>query len=171
MFVDLERHCIEVVHDAKAIERVSPWEVCFLMGVALLRAAEERLAFELPVEHRKALENAWRVLAGRANTETPPQIDVSSLGKSMLVWASHAAAGSPGAVGAGLDLLKAGVDAVRWSVPFGELDNALTPCLVPRDTHGPPSTPPRPLARHARPVLDVRIHPRAPRKMLTRRPE
>lgn len=120
VFVDLERHCIEVVHDAKAIERVSPWEVCFLMGVALLRAAEERLAFELPVEHRKALENAWRVLAGRANTEAPPQIDVSSLGKSMLVWASHAAAGSPGAVGAGLELLKAGVDAVRWSVPFGK---------------------------------------------------
>lgn len=125
VFVDLERHCSEVVHDAQAIERVSPWEVCFLMGVALLRAAEERLAYELPAEHRHDLEKRWAALAKRTNPDTPPQIDISSLAKSMVVLASSAATGAPAAVGTGLQLLKAGAEAVKWSAPFGKTQKAL----------------------------------------------
>ncbi|WP_170228771.1 AAA family ATPase [Polyangium fumosum] len=125
VFVDLERHCADVVHDAQAIERVSPWEVCFLMGVALLRAAEERLDFELPKKHREDLANRWATLAKRTNPDTPPQIDIGSLAKSMVVLASSAATGAPGAVGAGLQLLKAGAEAVKWTAPFGKTREAL----------------------------------------------
>ncbi|MDI1431724.1 AAA family ATPase [Polyangium sorediatum] len=125
VFVDLERHCSEVVHDAQAIERVSPWEVCFLMGVALLRAAEERLAYELPEAHRKDLEKRWAALAKRTNADAPPQIDIASLAKSMVVLASSAAAGAPGAVGTGLQVLKAGAEAVKWTAPFGRTRESL----------------------------------------------
>ncbi|MDC3954670.1 AAA family ATPase [Polyangium jinanense] len=125
VFVDLERHCSEVVHDAQAIERVSPWEVCFLMGVALLRAAEERLAYVLPEEHRKDLEKRWAALAGRTNADAPPQIDIASLAKSMVVLASSTATGAPAAVGTGLQLLKAGAEAVKWTAPFGRTQKAL----------------------------------------------
>ncbi|MDI3285951.1 AAA family ATPase [Polyangium sp. 15x6] len=125
VFVDLERHCSEVVHDAQAIERVSPWEVCFLMGVALLRAAEERLAYHLPEEHRKDLEKRWAALAKRTNADAPPQIDIAALAKSMVVLASSAATGAPAAVGAGLQLLKAGTESVKWTAPFGKTQKAL----------------------------------------------
>lgn len=125
VFVDLERHCSEVVHDARALERVSPWEVCFLMGLSLLRAAEEKLAFHFPDLHRQDLEKTWVGLAKHVHADAPTSIDISSLAKSTIVSVSRVLPGAPAVVGLGLDLLQSAAGSIKWSVPFGKTQKAL----------------------------------------------
>ncbi len=126
IFVDLERHCSEVVHDAQALERVSPWEVCFLMGLSLLRAAEEKLGFQFPDLHRAELEKAWLGLSKRVHSDAPSSVDISSLAKSTIVSvSSRMVPGVPVAVGLGLELLQSAAGAIKWSVPFGKTPTAL----------------------------------------------
>jgi hypothetical protein len=117
VLVDVERHFSDVVKDAPALQRISSWEVCFLMGIALLRAAEERLAFNFPKAHRDDLQRAWSALAKVTGSGDSPSFDLGSLARSMIVMASSALSG--GAAGAGLDLLKSASDAVSWSIPIG----------------------------------------------------
>lgn len=120
VFVDLERHFTDVVGDAPALQRIASWEVCFLMGVALLRAAEERLGFELSKQHREDLERAWGKLAAKSGaSDSSPKLDVTSLAKSMVVTASSALPGAGPAVEVGLTLLKSASEAVRWTLPIG----------------------------------------------------
>ncbi|MBK8254361.1 MAG: hypothetical protein IPK82_17045 [Polyangiaceae bacterium] len=126
VFVDLERHFTDVVGDAPALQQIASWEVCFLMGVALLRAAKERLGFEFPKQHQKDLEQAWSKLATKSGTgDSDPKLDVMSLAKSMVVMASSAVPGAGAAVDAGLTLLKATTEAVKWSVRIGRTRNVL----------------------------------------------
>lgn len=125
VFVDLERHCSDVVHDARALERVSPWEVCFLMGLALLRVAEEKLDFVFPDIHRKEFEQAWVGLAKHVHADAPTSIDISSLAKSTIVSVSHVVPGAPAVVGLGLDLLQSAAGAIKWSIPFGKTQKVI----------------------------------------------
>lgn len=118
VFVDLERHFSDVVGDTPALQRISSWEVCFLMGVALLRAAEETLDFTLEKPHRDALQKAWSALANATDSGGSPTFDVASLAKSMAVMASSALPGG-GAISAGLTLLKSLSEGVKWSIPIG----------------------------------------------------
>lgn len=130
VYLSLERHFQEVVGDPAALHNVSAWEVCFLAGVALLRAARERLGFDLPEAHVKDLEDAWRAAAKAADaTRAEPQLDVAKLGKSMVLMASAGAAAIAGPAGVaaatGLHVLEAVADAGRWSLPFGIKKRAL----------------------------------------------
>lgn len=128
VFLNLERHFHEVVGDPAALQQVSPWEVCFLAGLALLRSAEERLAFVFPESHLRDLGKAWAALAkASGEVEKAPELDVAKLAKSMVLLASSAAtaAGGPAAVGTGLSALASVADAVKWSLPLGLEKRAL----------------------------------------------
>lgn len=125
VFLNLERHFEQVVGDAAALQHVSPWEVCFLAGVALLRSAEERLGFKFPPAHLEELKQAWLKLA-RSSGEVAqePSIDIAKLAKSMVLLASSAAPVLAGgaavaAAGSALSLLGATADAGKWPIPIG----------------------------------------------------
>ncbi|WP_437751198.1 hypothetical protein [Sorangium sp. So ce1389] len=130
VFLNLERHFHEVVGDPAALQQVSPWEVCFLAGLSLLRSAEERLGFAFPEGHLRDLGKAWAALAkASGEVEKEPELDVAKLAKSMVLLASNTAktAGGPvgAAVGTGLSALASVADAGKWSLPFGLEKRAL----------------------------------------------
>lgn len=125
VYLDLDRHFQEVVGDPAALQQVSSWEVCFLAALALLRSAEEKLAFSFPKEHVRDLEQAWSALAkASGEVEKAPEVDVAKLAKSMVLLASSAvggaALGPAGAIaGAALSELAPISEAMKWSVPLG----------------------------------------------------
>ena len=136
VFLNLERHFQEVVHDPAALQNVSAWEVCFLAGVALLRSAEERLGFTFPEAHLRDLEQAWTALARSSRAiEVVPEVDVAKLAKAMVLVASTAAPlalGPPGvAATAGLAALGAAAEAAKWSLPFGRKKERVVPDADP----------------------------------------
>jgi hypothetical protein len=78
ILLDLVRHFRKVVGDLEALQNVSSWEVCFLAGLALIRAAKDRLGYDFPPEHVAQLAQAWAELA-RASQAGPaplPTIDI-----------------------------------------------------------------------------------------------
>jgi hypothetical protein len=119
VFVDLERHFSEVVGDTPSLEGISSWEVCFLMGVALLRAAEEQLHFELPKTHSEDLQRAWSALAKVTSSGDSPSFDIAALARSMIVLSSSALPGAAAPVDLGLKLLASASGSVKWSIPIG----------------------------------------------------
>ncbi len=131
VFLDLDRHFQEVVGDPAALQQVSPWEVCFLAGLALLRSAEENLGFSFPKDHLRDLEQAWSALAkASGEVEKALEVDAAKLAKSMVLLASSAtvgaALGPAGAVATtGLSTLAAVADAGKWSLPLGLQKRAL----------------------------------------------
>lgn len=131
VYLDLDRHFQEVVGDPAALQQVSSWEVCFLAALALLRSAEEKLAFSFPKEHVQDLAQAWSALAkASGEVEKAPEVDVGKLAKSMVLLASSAvtgaALGPAGAVvGAGLTALAPVSEAMKWSVSLGLQKRAL----------------------------------------------
>lgn len=137
VFLDLDRHFQEVVGDPAALQQVSPWEVVFLSGLALLRSAEEYLDFHFPKQHLRELEQAWSALAkASGEVDKAPEVDVSKLAKSMVLLASGAVAGAAlgpagSAMATGLNTLAAAADAGKWSVPLGLQKRT----LPDQDTH------------------------------------
>lgn len=115
IFVQLDRHFEQTVGDAAALHTVSPWEVCFLSGLAILRAAEA-LGFALPKIHYRDLAQAWQAAARASGADPVPEVDVAKLAKQIVVLISGAATGP---AGAGLQLLGAVAEAGQWSIPFG----------------------------------------------------
>jgi hypothetical protein len=116
IFLQIDRHFQETVGDIAALHTVSPWEVCFLAGLAILRAAEA-IGFELPESHRRELGQAWQAAARASGAEdVPAQVDVAKLAKQVVVLASTTVGGP---VGAGLQVLGAVAEAGRWSLSFG----------------------------------------------------
>src|SRR5262249_52802522 len=114
-----------------ALQDIAPWEICFLAGVALLRAARERLGFEFPPAHLRNLENAWRALSADAEGGgSEPEVDLVQLGSKMILTASTVApavAGPAGvAVAAGLSVLAAAAEPVRWTIPLGRKKPAIS---------------------------------------------
>lgn len=123
--LDLHRHFSEVVGDEQALRNVSAWEVVFLAGLAVARAAEELLPYPIPDAQMRELAAAWEKVAKA--TETPRtqgiQIDAGALARAMIVVASAALplAGAPAAAAAvGLKVLEAAAGAIRWNVPVGQ---------------------------------------------------
>jgi hypothetical protein len=130
VLLDLQRHFSEVVGDEQALRNVSSWEVVFLAGLAVLRAAQEMMSFApIPVEHVQDLQASWEKTAKATETEPAgSQIDVGALAKSMFVLASAVVGGAAGAAGAGVGLqlfegaLRTGeatAGAVKWTLPIG----------------------------------------------------
>lgn len=122
--LDLQRHFQDVVGDAPALMRVEAWEVVFLAGLAIVRAASDVLALQFPPEFLTDLESAWRAVAQQSGTidqTSLAAVDVGGLVKSMLVLASDVAAAVAGgpAITAALKVLEAGAGSVKWSAPIG----------------------------------------------------
>jgi hypothetical protein len=116
VFLDLARH-FDRLGRIEGLQHVSQWEVCFLVGLALYRTAEEKLGFPFPRDMLKDLESAWTELARASGTPQPSQLDMGKLAKAV-VTAGVAIVGGPAAVGAGLG---AAAEAVRatWNLPMG----------------------------------------------------
>ncbi|WP_437590079.1 hypothetical protein [Sorangium sp. So ce1000] len=124
--LDLHRHFAEVVGEEQALRNVGAWEVVFLAGLALVRAASELLPYPIPPSHVADLSAAWEKVA-RA-TETPgaqtAAVDAGALAKAMVVLASAGLPllGAPAAaVGTvGLKVLEAASGALKWNLPIGQ---------------------------------------------------
>lgn len=129
--LDLVRHFQHVVRDEHALQHVSSWEVCFLAGLALIRAAKERLGYEFAPELVSELGAAWARVAraAEASDSIPPTIDVFGAVKSLSLVASTAAAPVAVATGASvaagamatgaLKALSEIAGAAKWPLPFG----------------------------------------------------
>lgn len=128
LFLDLDRHFTRVVGDPAALRKIAPWEVCFLVGVALARAVEERLGEPFSKPTLADLEAAWRSAAKASDAPDPGEFDVASLGKAMLMFASAApavVAGDPHVAGAvmasaGLLALKEAAGGLKWRLGLGK---------------------------------------------------
>ncbi len=139
--LDLQRHFSEVVGDEQALRDISSWEVVFLAGLALVRAATEMISFApIPDDYLAGLREAWERAAKATGTPaSEASIDIGSLAKGMFVTASAtlpllAPAAAPVAAGAmvGLKLLEgaskvgeAAAGAVKWSLPVGRSKHRL----------------------------------------------
>jgi hypothetical protein len=96
IFVDLVGHFERAVGDAEALLDISSWEVCFLCGLALIRATKERGYDWDSTRGRELVQElagAWSALAGATQSPgiQPPSIDVFAAAKSMTLFASAAA--------------------------------------------------------------------------------
>lgn len=128
--LDLVRHFDKVVGDLGALQNVASWEVCFLAGVALIRAAKERLEYDFPADQVGQLAHAWSTLARKATGAEIPSIDILKLAKSMTLMASMvaapvaAAAGASAVAGAaaagGFKVLSELTGTGKWTLPFGK---------------------------------------------------
>lgn len=132
LVLDLVRHFRKVVGDLEALQSVSSWEVCFLAGLALIRAAKEQLGYDFPPALLSQLADAWSRLARASQPPgaSAPTIDILAAVKSMTLMASvvatpvGAALGAPAAAGAaatgGLKILSEIAGAGKWTLPFGK---------------------------------------------------
>jgi len=133
VFVDLVHHFNNAVGDIEALYRIKSWEVCFLCGVALLRAGQE-FGHTWDRQKVQALSDAWSALA-RATLPAgaaPPSIDLFAAARSMALFASAAAplvapaafatAGAGAVVAGGLKALAELAGAGKWGIPIGKKD-------------------------------------------------
>src|SRR5512143_957437 len=118
VFLDLARH-FDRLGRIEGLQHVSQWEVCFLVGLALYRSAEETLAFPFPEGMLKDLEAAWTGLASASGTPQPAQVDLSKLAKALVTAGAAIVRGPAGTVlGAGLGTAAEGLRAT-WNLPMG----------------------------------------------------
>jgi type II secretory pathway predicted ATPase ExeA len=124
VLVDLVAHFNRVIEDDAALHHIAPWEVCFLAGLQVLRAAEEQLDFIPASAGYKELADAWTRAATATKTESVPEasVDLAKLAKGLVVTASAIALPSAGSlIGGGLKLLEATADSTsskRSWIPF-----------------------------------------------------
>jgi hypothetical protein len=126
--LDLVRHFSEVVGDEQALRSVEAWEVVFLAGLAVLRAANEVLPYPIPQSMQDDLGRAWERAAKATDTPRPQgmQLDVSALAKAMVVVASAGLpllglpAGGAAAASVGLKALDVVAGGAKWSLPLGQ---------------------------------------------------
>ncbi len=118
VFLDLARH-FDRLGRIEGLQHVSQWEVCFLVGLALYRTAEDTLGFPFPKGMLKDLESAWTGLASASGTPQPAQVDLSKLAKAIVAAGAAIVGGPAGAVlGAGLGTAAEGLRAT-WNLPMG----------------------------------------------------
>jgi hypothetical protein len=117
VFVDLVRHFEERVGDAAALDRVQPWEVLLLIGLAVFRVGEGRLGHHWDKELLERF-NA----AGKAFEDEPEKgsFDAAQLASAVFVMAGGAVAGPLGAAaGAGLVAIGEAAKSVQWRFKIG----------------------------------------------------
>ena len=118
LFLDLARH-FEQLGSIEGLQHVSQWEVCFLIGLALHHAAQERLALPFPRDVLKGLEAAWRALAQATDTPSPAQLDLGKLAGAIATSGVAIIGGPIAAIGGAL--VGSVADSVRasWNLPMG----------------------------------------------------
>jgi len=118
VFLDLARH-FDRLGRIEGLQHVNQWEVCFLVGLALYRTAEEQLGFPFPRGMLNDLESAWTELARASGTPAPAQLDLGKLGKAIVTAGAAIVGGPAGAVvGAGLGTAAEALRA-SWNLPMG----------------------------------------------------
>jgi len=121
VLLDLVRHFGEVVCDMGALQRISPWEVVFLSGLAVMRATEIQFGERWDPELIRRLEAHWRAVADLTQPDTAPrpEINLSTLAKTMVFMVSDAVQPGLGTAAArGLTLIEKASGAVKWNVPL-----------------------------------------------------
>jgi len=125
--LDLVQHFDRVVNDPAALQRIKSWEVVFLVALAVVRAAHDRLGFDFVKDSLPELQRAWDAAAGSSEVADASEasVDVWKLAQSMvLVASSIGGPGVVGAAGAGMVALNAVAD-VKWRLPIGKARRAL----------------------------------------------
>lgn len=116
--VDLWHHFAERVGDPAALNAVQPWEVVFLIGLHLLRAADER-GHRWPAARVQALADAR---ASFASSAEEPTVDIPKLASAVSVLVG-------GALDGGAALAVRGIGKIagtaRWTLPIGRRARAL----------------------------------------------
>jgi hypothetical protein len=122
---DVGTHFHETLRDDAALQRVRPWEVLFLLGLAVFRAGEEAFDVRFPEALCDRFEKAAaRVLLPGGGGAPAPTLSIVKLAKSVAVLAGGAI-GGPSAAKA-IESLTAAGDAAEWTVPLGKADRTLT---------------------------------------------
>jgi hypothetical protein len=118
VLLDVARY-FERLGRTAGLQHVSPWEVCFLVGLALCRAAEDRLGASFLEVSRRELESAWTALARASGTPQPRQLDLARLCEA-IVAAGAVIIGEPAGATPGIGS-RAAVEAARasWNLPMG----------------------------------------------------
>ncbi len=117
VLLDVYDHFERVVGDPAAADRVQPWELLGLVGLAVLRAAEERFGHPWGDEPKRLARALARL---RGDEGDAPEVDVGRLVGAMAVLAGGvlSPAAAPVALAAVHAAEKAG-PALRWNFPLG----------------------------------------------------
>jgi hypothetical protein len=126
VFVDLVRHFQNAFGSTEALQHISSWEVCFLCGVALIRAAQSQ-GYRWDPDSVQGLADAWSALAGATQPpgSAPPSIDVFAAAKSLVLFASTTASlvvPQVGAAAASVKALAELASAGKWALPMAKKD-------------------------------------------------
>lgn len=100
-----------MVGDARALDSLEPWEVCVLVGLAVVRGAQEGVGVRWPERLTNALERSWAALLPPGSA---PTMQVGKLVSTLGVLVSTAAG-----TGAVLSEAVKVVSAVRWDRRIG----------------------------------------------------
>ncbi|MDI3285078.1 hypothetical protein [Polyangium sp. 15x6] len=123
VFLDLQRHFSDVVQDPSALEKISPWEVCFLAGLHLIATFRRQCGMELPEALVRDFAEAWSRAARRTDTPRAAEVDVGVLTKALLTVASGGVALATGASAAAVPvmgkLVADAFGALKLSLPVG----------------------------------------------------
>jgi hypothetical protein len=134
VFVDLWEHFRLRVREVSALERLEPWELVGLLGLAVMRAGEERFGHQWgdePTQLQEAIRELRKADAGDGGAE----IDVVALARGLVVAAGGAVGAMVGgpaiaaigvgaagvAVDTGLKVLETAADATSWTWRVGLL--------------------------------------------------
>lgn len=130
VLVDLWRHFDASIGDVFALDRLQPWELLGLLGLAIYRAGEQRFGHKWDDEP-KQLQDALEQLR-RADQGEGAKIDVVALSQGLAVAAGGLLGSVAGPVGtavgaalggtagsAGLAVLEAVADATSWTWSVG----------------------------------------------------
>jgi len=116
--VDLWHHFAERVGDPAALNSLQPWEVVFLVGLHIMRAAAER-GHAWPAIRSNALAEARDSFS---NSPDEPKVDVAKLAAAVSVMIGGTLSGAGGAIAAGIARI---AGTARWMLPIGRRPPAL----------------------------------------------
>jgi hypothetical protein len=122
VFIDLVQHFDKRVGDIAALDRVQPWEILLLVGLAVFGAGKSRFGHEWSKELRKRFDEAGRAFE---DGEEGAKFDVGKLASAVAGLAGGAlggaVAGPVGAgIGAGLAALGEAGKSLSWSFKIGD---------------------------------------------------
>lgn len=122
IFIDLVRHFEERVGDPAALDRVHPWEILLLVGLAVFHAGEASFGHQWTKAQREQFNDAGRDFL--EDDKDHPTFDVAKLASAVFVLAGGAvgaAVGGPigAGVGAGLAATGQAGGGVQWRFKIG----------------------------------------------------
>jgi hypothetical protein len=119
VFLNLVEHFSGVVKDSYALENIRPWEVCFLAGLAIIKAAQSQ-GYEFDESLLKPIEKSWCQLAKSSGMiDDDRTIDLGGVARSMAVRLSRLIPAVGDAAGSLIESLPESTFA--WKVPVGKV--------------------------------------------------